>query len=392
MTPRHFTLLAVAATLCMLAAIAGLFTQNGAADSEPTPPTQRYDRAAAAAFVASKCWQCHTVSTLQIELARDFGEQAAGARATGPDLAGIGALYSDGWHTAHLFNPQSVIAHSRMPAQRDLFVLEGQATVPNIRGEARPALKYNGQMVIAFLQSLTLAAPGRATWPRGMRELPESGSVPAGKRLFGEFCSGCHGTSADGKGEAAVFFSKPPANLAASRLMWRTVRAPIASYDDIYTTITNGLPGSGMPSFSHLSALQRSSLVAYIAALNREVFDAYEPQFDDSVLGQPPPVTPDLIAQGKALFASDKYKCGSCHGANGRGDGDQRAELVRKFGVSPRNLVADRFRRGGLEGVYASIALGLGEAMPGQLKDDGSNKGELWALAAFAESLNEFER
>jgi mono/diheme cytochrome c family protein len=392
MSLRHATLMLAAATLCAVAAMAGMLARGAESSPPPHAARQTYDPRLAAAYVEAQCWQCHTVSTLSAELARDFGPAAAGARAAGPDLAGIGGLYSDGWHAAHLFNPQSVMAGSQMPAQRQLFVLDGMATTPNTRGERRPALKFSTQLVIGFMQSLTQEARFRALWPSGHKELPLSGSVREGRELYQRHCIGCHGQAADGRGEAALFFTKLPANLAASRLIWRSVRVPLASYDDIYATITNGLPGSGMPAFTALSDEQRASLVAYIASLNREVFDAYEPRFEDSVYESPPVLDAALIARGKELFSSEQYKCASCHGAQGRGDGEQRADLLRRYGVIVRDLGAERLRRGGAQGVFASIALGLGEAMPGQLKDDGSNKADIWALAAYARSLNRFER
>lgn len=392
MSVRHATLLLAAATLCVVAAIMGLLTRSTNATPDPEESAQRYDKHLAAAYVEAQCWQCHTVSTLEAELVRDFGPQAAGARAAGPDIAGIGGLYTDGWHAAHLFNPQSVVAGSQMPAQRQLFVLDGQATTPNARGERRPALKFSAQLVIEFMQSLTMPGRFRAPWPRGPKELPQSGSVREGRELYQRHCIGCHGQAADGRGEAALFFTKLPANLASSKLIWRSVRVPLASYDDIYTTITNGLPGSGMPAFTWLSDGQRASLVAYIASLNREVFDAYEPRFDQSVYETPPVFDAALVARGQELFSSETYKCTSCHGAQGRGDGEQRAELIRKYGVIVRDLAAERFRRGDAHGVFASIALGLGEAMPGHLKDDDSNKQDIWALAAYSRSLNRFER
>jgi cytochrome c oxidase cbb3-type subunit I/II len=392
MSVRHATLLLAAATLCVVAAILGLLTRTTSAAPEVEGPVQRYDKRLAAAYVEAQCWQCHTVSSFETEMTHDFGPQGAGARAAGPDLAGIGGLYTDGWHAAHLFNPQSVVAGSQMPAQRQLFVLDGQATMPNSRGERRPALTYSAQLVIEFMQSLTLPGRFRAPWPRSHKELPQSGNVREGRELFQRHCVGCHGQAADGRGEASLFFTKLPANLAASRLVWRSVRVPLASYDDIYTTITNGLPGSGMPAFTWLSDVQRASLVAYIASLNREVFDAYEPRFDESVYETPPVFDEALVKRGKELFSSETYKCSSCHGAQGRGDGEQRAELLRKYGVIVRDLGAERLRRGDAQGMFASIALGLGEAMPGQLKDDDSNKQEIWALAAYARSLNRFER
>ena len=39
-----------------------------------------------------------------------------GSKRTGPDLARVGARYSDDWHRAHLFNPRDVVPASNMPS------------------------------------------------------------------------------------------------------------------------------------------------------------------------------------------------------------------------------------------------------------------------------------
>ena len=39
-----------------------------------------------------------------------------GSKRTGPDLARVGARYSDDWHRAHLDNPRDVVPESNMPA------------------------------------------------------------------------------------------------------------------------------------------------------------------------------------------------------------------------------------------------------------------------------------
>jgi cytochrome c oxidase cbb3-type subunit 2 len=44
-----------------------------------------------------------------------------GSKRTGPDLARVGAKYSDAWHVAHLDNPRAVVPESVMPAYRWLL-------------------------------------------------------------------------------------------------------------------------------------------------------------------------------------------------------------------------------------------------------------------------------
>jgi cytochrome c oxidase cbb3-type subunit 2 len=47
-----------------------------------------------------------------------------GSKRTGPDLARVGARYSDDWHRAHLYNPRDVVPESNMPAFTWLFDTE----------------------------------------------------------------------------------------------------------------------------------------------------------------------------------------------------------------------------------------------------------------------------
>lgn len=57
---------------------------------------------------------------------------------------------------------------------------------------------------------------------------------------------------------------------------------------------------------------------------------------DLSLLYKP---SPDLVAQGKMLYA---VNCASCHGPSGKGDGQRAAELNPK----PRNYTAEKFKFG----------------------------------------------
>jgi cytochrome c oxidase cbb3-type subunit 2 len=91
-------------------------------------------------YIREGCVGCHTqmVRTLRSETAR-YGHYSVagedvyerpflwGSKRTGPDLARVGARYSDEWHRAHLLNPRSVVPVSNMPAYPWLFdnVLDG---------------------------------------------------------------------------------------------------------------------------------------------------------------------------------------------------------------------------------------------------------------------------
>lgn len=98
-----------------------------------------------------------------------------GSKRTGPDLARVGARYSDEWHRVHLINPRDVVPESVMPAYP---WLEGTPVVmPDIQARmktmrtmgvpytdeqiAKAPEEVNGktemEAMIAYLQSLGLA-------------------------------------------------------------------------------------------------------------------------------------------------------------------------------------------------------------------------------------------
>ncbi|MCB9933854.1 MAG: c-type cytochrome [Planctomycetes bacterium] len=230
------------------------FIAKPPAEPEPEPaPPQAFDKELAAAYVQAGCWQCHAVSTLQTELTEAFGEQAAGARPMGPDLAGVGNRYHPDWHTAHFWKPDDVYAGSQMPAQRQLFE-PGQTK-----------LNAQGRKVVEFLLTLKSRSDLNKPWPTARVTAP-TGDAERGRLLFLRECAGCHGRDADGDGPAARFMvalRKPPALAKGDFIYMPAGERPL---DSIYTVITNGVPGSAMPSFaSRLTEQQRADLAAWVA-------------------------------------------------------------------------------------------------------------------------------
>lgn len=80
-------------------------------------------------YIREGCYSCHSqqVRPLRDEIER-YGHYSVqeesmfdhpfqwGSKRTGPDLARVGAKYSDEWHAQHLENPRSVVPESIMPA------------------------------------------------------------------------------------------------------------------------------------------------------------------------------------------------------------------------------------------------------------------------------------
>ncbi|MBK8205955.1 MAG: c-type cytochrome [Planctomycetes bacterium] len=236
-------------SLAALILLVGWFAADPA-DVEPVAAEQAFDRGLAEAYVKAGCWQCHSVETLRDQLNAEFGAGAGGHLPVGPDLSGIALQGHPDWHVAHFWDPAAVVAGSQMPAQRQLF--EGEQ------------LNARGRDVIKFLMTLDAPSPLRAPWPVGNHEA-QAGDAGRGKTLFRQHCAGCHGDAGNGDGPAARWFvaTRPPAKLAQGEAYRISGDARQAVFD----TLSNGLPGTGMPSFFRLSVQDRADLTEYTVKL-----------------------------------------------------------------------------------------------------------------------------
>ena len=80
-------------------------------------------------YIREGCFNCHSqmIRPLRAETLR-YGHYSVagesvydhpfqwGSKRTGPDLARVGAKYSDEWHRIHLINPRDLVPESNMPA------------------------------------------------------------------------------------------------------------------------------------------------------------------------------------------------------------------------------------------------------------------------------------
>jgi mono/diheme cytochrome c family protein len=156
------------------------------------------------------------------------------------------------------------------------------------------------------------------------------------------------------------------------------------SNQELFDTLTRGMPGSSMPSYRFLKAEERWHLVAYVLQL-AGLLESKEAE--PVVASEPPPTTPQLIAEGREAY--DELGCGACHGKEGRGDGIAAAALKDEWGNAdpPRDLTREPFRGGrDAKDVYLRLHLGMpGTPMPGYA--DVATERQLWALVAFMDTL-----
>ena len=113
-----------------LVEIVPLFFQKST--TEPIKGVQPYTALQLAGrdvYIREGCYNCHSqmirpfrAETLRYGHYSVAGESVYdhpfqwGSKRTGPDLARVGAKYSDEWHRIHLINPRDVVPESNMPA------------------------------------------------------------------------------------------------------------------------------------------------------------------------------------------------------------------------------------------------------------------------------------
>lgn len=87
-------------------------------------------------------------------------------------------------------------------------------------------------------------------------------SVASGKETFNKMCVSCHGAGGKGDGVAGKALVPPPRNLTQSQ-GWKNGR----HIDQMFTTLTQGVPGSAMAAYDSLSIQERFNVIHYIQTL-----------------------------------------------------------------------------------------------------------------------------
>ena len=93
-----------------------------------------------------------------------------------------------------------------------------------------------------------------------------------GGQLFQTHCSGCHGLEGRGDGPLGVNLSPAPANFHDYE------RQQHRNLYSLYSTISLGVNGTGMPAFNMLKAGQRWALAFYVGSLSAQASDGITPE------------------------------------------------------------------------------------------------------------------
>jgi mono/diheme cytochrome c family protein len=179
--------------------------------------------------------------------------------------------------------------------------------------------------------------------------VPSPALLARGRALYDRQCAACHGAGGRGDGEAAYLLFPRPRDFVrgAFRLVSTWERVP--TDEDLYRTISRGMPGSAMPSWSHLPEADRWALVHYVKAFaatpptTAPETDRGEGQSGTGVIRVPPgpPFTPEARRLALERFAD---ACASCHGAAGKGDGAEEQRDEAGYPTRPRDLTVGVFK------------------------------------------------
>src|SRR3990167_7631832 len=108
-----------------------------------------------------------------------------------------------------------------------------------------------------------------------------------GKTTFERNCAPCHGLQGDGQGPAAYLLYPKPRNFVAARYRLVSTWDFAPADEDIFRTISRGMPGSAMPSWAHLTEETRWALAHYLKAFAKNPFEIrsdHQPQNPAGVL------------------------------------------------------------------------------------------------------------
>jgi mono/diheme cytochrome c family protein len=134
-----------------------------------------------------------------------------------------------------------------------------------------------------------------------------------GREVYGTYCVGCHGEKGDGNGPAARYLDPKPRDFRVGRIKFAYVASGDAPREEDYDRIiSHGLSGTAMPSFSLLTAKERTAVVAYLRTFTKK---AQTPGVGVSIGSDPFARDPEAgIEAGKAAYHA-AARCWSCHPA-----------------------------------------------------------------------------
>lgn len=224
--------------------------------------------------------------------------------------------------------------------------------------------------------------------------LPASPDLVAlGRKTYEKECLACHGRDGNGEGEAAYLLYPRPRDFTRGQFRLVSTWDNVPTDEDLFRTISRGMPGSAMPSWSHLPERTRWGLVHHVKSFSKRplaIQASREPDADGNdaagVVSVPkePPYAKEAEARARATFMQS---CAPCHGPTGKGDGQQKQTDSKGFATRPRDLTLGVYKGSpDPASVYCRIVAGLpGSPMPQSADLHGE---QAWDLVHFVRSLS----
>ena len=283
------------------------------------------------------------------------------------------------------------------------------------------SLKAGGLVMTAFgIILVTGSAGGLAfaadTLPAGFKTgalapEPSADMIEAGKRVYFTKCVWCHGVDGAGDGPGADRLWPRPRNFnqgtfkirhtASGELPLFDAKKPTPGQNDLFETVTHGLPGSAMPSWEGiLTEEQRLQVLSFVTTQlvkDRKFTDKQSESQTILQLGDLTPIAPSEESLKKGAELVVEKKCVECHGTDGRGDGNAfNLKDDWGFSIQPANWHKCWNFRGSrqdpynVNNIFRTFSTGVnGTPMPSFA--DNTTVEERWHIANFVNSLCERE-
>ena len=270
-------------------------------------------------------------------------------------------------------------------ASREAAEVSGKPAAPGkpASATAAPAAPTSGPLAVALTPTTTRISS------------PEL--LALGKRVYEKQCVACHGLDGRGEGEAAYLLYPKPRDFTAGKFALVSTWDRVPNDEDLYRTISRGMPGSAMPSWGHLSDEERWGLVHYVKSFSEKPL-VVEPASDPKAEGQTgtgvirvppePPFTPEARARALERYAD---ACAGCHGKTGKGDGQEDQKDDKGYPTRPRDLTLGVFKGSpDPKDLYRRIVAGMpGTPMP---MSDWAYGEDAWHLAHLIRSWSSDEQ
>ncbi len=221
------------------------------------------------------------------------------------------------------------------------------------------------------------------------QSISDQETLKHGREVYKNRCMGCHGSRGDGQGIAAEFLDPKPRDFTSGIFKFKsTPNEALPTDEDMMRVLSQGVLGTSMPSFKLLPEVSKYAVLQYIKTFSKVWSN--KKNVMARIQGAPFPLDDFRIhkkfilraKKGKTLFLDN---CVTCHGRQGRGDGEGGSELVDDWEnpIKPANLTKKFIKSGkSVQDIYRALLTGMaGTPMP-SFKEALTDR-ELWDVTAY---------